>query len=182
MNDQSDTSQFRIDTLEDHNSIISYDTVRSTRSIGSASVEDKNKRRPRKKTEDDVPMIRPVTLVKLSVILFAISLALFWLLPIASTTIGKITGSTPIAVNSAWRTMIGMITATLGGASLPLALALRLFHNSTAIIRKIVSIIVITVSIAAIWTACNHVYDDHCVSQSSTIALEVCDLHGHHSA
>lgn len=63
MDDQPDTSQFRIDTLEDHNSVIGYDTVRSTRSIGSASVEDKNKRKPRKKTEDDAPMIRPVTLL-----------------------------------------------------------------------------------------------------------------------
>lgn len=87
MNDQPDTSQFRIDTLEDHNNIIGYDTVHSTRSIGSASVEDKSKHRPRKNIEDDAPMIRPVTLVKLSMILFAISLLLFWLLPIASTTL-----------------------------------------------------------------------------------------------
>lgn len=182
MNDQQAMSSLSTDALEDHNSVIGYDTVRSTRSIGNDSVEDKNKHRPRKKTEDDAPMIRPVTLVKLSVILLAISLVLFWLLPMISTFIGKTTGSMPSEINGTWRTMMGMITATLGGASLPLALVLRLLHNSTTIIRKIVSIIVITVSIAAIWTACNRVYDDHCVSQSSTIALEVCGIHGHHSA
>ena len=175
-------SSFSTDKLEDHNSIIGYDTVRSTRSIGSASVEDKNKHRPRKKIEDDAPMIRPVTLVKLSVILLAISLVLFWLLPMTDIFIGKTTGSTPSEINGTWRTMMGMITATLGGASLPLALALRLLHNSTAIIRKIVSILVVTVSIAAIWSACNRVYNDHCESQSSAVVLEVCGFYGHHSA
>lgn len=182
MNDQQDTGQFGIDTAEDYNSIGNYDTIRSTRSIGKASVEDKNKHRPRKKTEDDVPMIRPVALVKLSVILLAISLVLFWLLPMTGAVIGKTTGSMPSEINGTWRTMMGMITATLGGASLPLALVLRLLHNSTTIIRKIVSIIVITVSIVAIWTACNRVFDDHCVSRSSAVVLEVCGLNGHHSA
>lgn len=122
---------------------------------------------------DAAPAFNPWGVLKFGIALIVIAV-IACSLPAILDKAGAMVDGTASNVASIISNRVGLATAALGGVTIPWALALRLTHTASSIIRKLVSLIVIVLAVIAVWWAGGLHYDASC-SHPVDASTQVCD-------